>query len=486
MKNIIYLLTLALFISCESDIEKLKKKGYSFTNDGFYRAYNDYSKDSTDIETIKLFLDSDKDSIFVDYMTNKAGDAFFTFPFIKPHPELVEYFFEKEYLDSSYVFKETGENLLHFTFGFLSVNKKESDKYYHLMELLIEKGCDLDNRNVKGLTLLLNAIKEENEKAVSMLLKNGANPNLIAQIEKFQVSPLLGAILTNKQNNIIKLLLEYKANAVDFVVDKSGYTSLFLYLDSFSKDSIDYSILELFIKQGVNIDKKNIDGKNPLYFAVSKNNTELVNFLLANGANPNMKYYFKKRTFSILQISAIEGNYDIVESLLNSGASKTYYSEKAYDNNGVLKRFNAYEFAKAVGNFKVAKLLKTHQSNKIIESVNKIPIDGSGMFSVVVVDKGFINSEISKYTVRIKRTSDLNGSYIYDEKREITHTSGFFGDDCLWYDIPFGYYKVRYYGYNKYDKKVFDITFKNILHKGNTIGEFPTDTEWNTPYIRHE
>lgn len=132
---------------------------------------------------------------------------------------------------------------------------------------------------------------------------------------------------------------------------------------------------------------------------------------------------------------------------------------------------------------KQQKKTNSNSNNSSSHKEENVDINGSNIFSVTVENKGFFDIEIPKYTVIIKRTTDLNGKYVYDTERKITHTSGFFGNDCVWYDATYGYYDVEYYGYDKYGKIVFSKKFGNVLHKCHTVGTFYTKTDWNSPNV---
>ncbi|MBW5377315.1 ankyrin repeat domain-containing protein, partial [Brachyspira pilosicoli] len=91
-------------------------------------------------------------------------------------------------------------------------------------------------------------------------------------------TPLIQAI-KYKQTDIINYLLENNAD-INLKEELTGFTPL---MASFH----DITITELLIEKGADIEARNVDGINPLVYAVSLNDEEMVKFLLENGADAN-------------------------------------------------------------------------------------------------------------------------------------------------------------------------------------------------------
>jgi hypothetical protein len=77
-------------------------------------------------------------------------------------------------------------------------------------------------------------------------------------------------------------------------------------------------IVELLLKSGAKIDKKNNISETALIYAVDDNNYEMVKFLLNNGADANIKNKYNDNS---LIIAIKNNNYEIVELLLYAGVS---------------------------------------------------------------------------------------------------------------------------------------------------------------------
>ena len=58
---------------------------------------------------------------------------------------------------------------------------------------------------------------------------------------------------------------------------------------------------------------------------VSTGNSEIVQFLLDNGTNPNYKYYW---TQSPLKVAIRNGNYNLIEMLLRANADPNFCPSK--------------------------------------------------------------------------------------------------------------------------------------------------------------
>ena len=115
------------------------------------------------------------------------------------------------------------------------------------------------------------------------------------------------------------------------------------------------------LKNGVNINIKDPkEGSTPLMYASLKGNTELVKFLIANGANINAK---SRKGSTALIIASVQKHKEVIKLLLRYGA----------DINSKFNNGNtALSFASFLGNTKIVKLLIDNGAN-----INTKSNDGS-------------------------------------------------------------------------------------------------------------
>ncbi|AYP74283.1 ankyrin repeat protein [Fowlpox virus] len=179
------------------------------------------------------------------------------------------------------------------------------------------------------------AVAFRNEQAIKMLMMYGATP--IPQICK--KSSLHEAVLRDDYM-MVKELLD-KKTYVNNVLFCCGFTPLcfavFLNMTDMVKLLLKHSadveipnvelstplhlavtrqntkVIKLLLKKGAKIDLEDITGHTPLSLAVESGNTEICNILLKNRKSGN------NGSKSLLLLAALNGNKDIIRSLLDHG-----------------------------------------------------------------------------------------------------------------------------------------------------------------------
>lgn len=96
------------------------------------------------------------------------------------------------------------------------------------LEHLVNQKININEKDPKGTTALFIAVNSSRKgqyKAVEILLKAGANPNEAVLMGKdIYLYPLANAVRLNN-SNVVKLLLQYKADPIDKEGPKAGHSS---------------------------------------------------------------------------------------------------------------------------------------------------------------------------------------------------------------------------------------------------------------------
>ena len=205
----------------------------------------------------------------------------------------------------------------------------------------LHKGLDVDSRGeTLGLTPLMVAIKSDKLEAAKYLLEKGANESLKTTLRKI---PILSIASTVGSVAAIEMLLS-RGCSIDSRDDggetplmhaaRCGNTETVEYLlaqgaDPLLRNTSDLGLLHLAALSGNVLTikavlSKNLDinamctdlGITPLLFCLSQGKLEAANYLLAEGADENLK---SKDGWTVLSAAAMSGNVAAIEMLLKRG-----------------------------------------------------------------------------------------------------------------------------------------------------------------------
>ena len=178
-----------------------------------------------------------------------------------------------------YIKAESLEELLvFFKEGFPKLDTKGNTPLHHAVyqngvstvrDILNKDKTFIDVRNKKGLTPLLIAISNLNYGITDLLLKFGANPNLVQ--EDNGTSPLHTAAL-NGISWLGEILLEYKANIN--ALDNEGATPLILAVRGHHREFI-----SMLLRRGADIENVDNLGKKAIDYAKDWGTKELIDML---------------------------------------------------------------------------------------------------------------------------------------------------------------------------------------------------------------
>jgi len=151
-------------------------------------------------------------------------------------------------------------------FGMTALKYSIVNSQPKIVNFLIKNGADV---NEPG--LLKEAIGKQNMDILKMLIENGVNPN--------DLSALSCSILINYFEGLKFLLSKGAKVSNEF---DAAWVALAVHYNS------DLKIIKLLIDSGADINLLE-DGRTALFYAVNSEKETLVDFLLKNGADPNIR-----------------------------------------------------------------------------------------------------------------------------------------------------------------------------------------------------
>ncbi|KAL9117500.1 MAG: hypothetical protein Q9187_005963 [Circinaria calcarea] len=175
-----------------------------------------------------------------------------------------------------------------------------------IIQLLLEKGADVDAKDENGHTALHEAAFKGNKAVIRLLLEKGAD---IKVKDKDKWTAMHAAALSGHEA-IIQLLLEKGAD-ID-AKDEDGQTVLYQAASSGHE-----AVIRLLLEKGADIEAKDKDKWTALHMAASFEHEAVVRLLLKNGADIEAK---DKDGQTALYRAALRGHEAVVRLLLENGA----------------------------------------------------------------------------------------------------------------------------------------------------------------------
>ena len=253
---------------------------------------------------------------------------------------------------------ENGALLHHRMFeGYSALHIAAEQERLDILEYLLQQGAVTDVRTVNGATPLLYAVSQENIDIVRCLVQYGASVN---SQDYFSQSPLSVAV-SHKALHLVRYLIENGADGnittrhgvpliesalmqgfsdiVSVLRNGSSSTSerhsvLHLKLDSVTAQEElfkmcktgqgSYEQIDELLKIGANVNAVDSFGRTSLIVATQNNCQQCVQWLLKANAKIFMK---DQKSFTALEYAIINGNINIVQSLLQQVRCKDKRSE---------------------------------------------------------------------------------------------------------------------------------------------------------------
>jgi len=214
-----------------------------------------------------------------------------------------------------------GESPLHL----LAKSTRDSE----IFKYFLSKGVDATLVDHSGNTAFMNAASNNMQEIIQLLLTDATDIN---QVDGKGFTALSHAIKGNKKS-IAAFLIQKGASTN--VKDESGTDLGFLLINAVDGRTNIEEIkgkMQLLIREGYDPKRLDTDGNNLLHVAVSKNNLELVKYLLDLGVPVNQKDQSGQTALHLAAMNA--SNAALMKLLLESGADleiKTDFDESAHD-----------------------------------------------------------------------------------------------------------------------------------------------------------
>ncbi|XP_058454187.1 serine/threonine-protein phosphatase 6 regulatory ankyrin repeat subunit B-like isoform X2 [Malaya genurostris] len=181
------------------------------------------------------------------------------------------------------------------------------------IELLLEYVGDQEDIHNEQFTALHSAAFFNNPECVDMLSQRGFS---VMTVNKFCKIPLHIAIEENAKKVIEILLKDKQATEMLRTSDNDGQTVL-----HWAAMYHNYELVNIFIDHGASVMAKEKDGKIPLHIASEKNAMKAIEILLKDKQATEMLRTSDKNERTALHLAAIHDNYEIVNLLIERGAS---------------------------------------------------------------------------------------------------------------------------------------------------------------------
>ncbi|CAH0549306.1 unnamed protein product [Brassicogethes aeneus] len=333
-----------------------------------------------------------------------------------------------------------------------------------IANVLVSNGADINAQDIKGKSPLMFAVNKNHTETAEFLINHGADVNLRGSKDNRTALHVAGLTGNVEMANVLV------SNGADInAQDINGYSPLIFAVDNNHTKITEYLInhgadvnlrgskdnrtalhvagltgnvemANVLVSNGADINAQDINGYSPLMFAVYKNHTETVEFLINQGADVNLRGSKDNRT--ALHVAAATGNIEMSNVLVSNGADINAQDINGYsplmfavDNNhpetaeflinqgvdvnlrGSKDNRTALHVAAATGNVKMANVLVSNGADINAQDIN-------GYWPLMFA---FITNQTETAEFLINQGADVNLGGNKD-KRTVLHEAAFTGN----------------------------------------------------------
>ena len=240
----------------------------------------------------------------------------------------------------------------------------------NIIKYLLEKGSDIDDTSINGISVLYDAVLNLNPKLVEYFLEKGASIENAGETDFYGniITAAAGSKFNNKYDKFpvdleaLEKSAENSAKIMETIIKKADKNSInFALIDNKTPliIAVGNSYLEtakILIENGADVNSVDFEGWSALSYAVNNGDIEIAKLLLTNKAK------IKDELLLAIKSPIVESRIDMMKLLIDNGANINYTDEN---------EFTPLNIAIETGDMELTKFLITNGAN-----VNSLMQDG--------------------------------------------------------------------------------------------------------------